>query len=156
MFRLSRLVFALLSSLFLALSPAWAHDGHHGHGITIEQPWARQTGTRTMSAAVYLIIQNDSDELETLLDAHTDRAEMTEVHRSFEEDGIMRMEHVEEVPLAPGETMEFAPGGYHIMLMRLTEPLKEGDVFPMVLTFENQGEVTVYVEVTGMAGPKAD
>lgn len=50
-----------------------------------------------------------------------------------------------EIPA--GETVELAPGGYHIMLMELAEPLEEGSKFDLTLTFEKAGEKTVNVEV---------
>ncbi|MEZ5406983.1 MAG: copper chaperone PCu(A)C [Acidimicrobiales bacterium] len=63
-------------------------------------------------------------------------------------DGAMVMQEVKgglEIPA--GETVELAPGGYHVMLMELAEPLKEGATFDLTLTFENAGEKTVNVEV---------
>jgi len=50
-----------------------------------------------------------------------------------------------EIPA--GKTVELAPGGYHVMLMELAAPLKEGSTFDLTLTFEKAGEKTVSVEV---------
>jgi copper(I)-binding protein len=47
--------------------------------------------------------------------------------------------------VAPGEKVEFAPGGLHVMLMGLKRPLKEGQVFELELLFEVAGRVTVRV-----------
>ena len=45
-----------------------------------------------------------------------------------------------------------APGGYHVMLMGLKAPLKEGQSFPLTLTFEHAGKVEVEVMVESMTG----
>lgn len=60
----------------------------------------------------------------------------------------MRMREVTDgVAVAPGTTVKFAPGGYHIMLMGLKQPLKAGDRFPLTLKFAKAGSVTVDVQV---------
>jgi len=143
----------LVASLFL--SPALiAHDTEDHTALDISEVWARKTGSRTASAAVYFNLQNGTDAPETLLAVSSPRAAMATIHRSFEQDGIMRMEMQDELEVAPGSTAAFAPGGMHIMLMRLDQPLKQGEVFPLTLTFKNAGEVTIYVEVTGIGGPQ--
>jgi copper(I)-binding protein len=47
------------------------------------------------------------------------------------------------VEIAPGETVTLKPGGLHIMLMKLTGPIKKGDAVPITLTFEKAGEITL-------------
>ena len=57
----------------------------------------------------------------------------------------------------PGETLQLKPGGYHVMLSELRQPLKVGDRFPMTLTFQNAGavEVSVWVEAMGAGASTA-
>ena len=62
-------------------------------------------------------------------------------------DGAMTMQEVESIPLPAGETVKLEPGGYHIMLLDLAEPLEEGMEFELTLTFEQAGELTVTVTV---------
>jgi len=149
-----RLVLSALLFCLLTL-PTVAHDRNgddHKHTLIIDQPWVRTTGNRTISAAVYLKIDNQSGFLEKLMSVDTELAGNVQIHRSQEVDGIMQMRHVEDLPIAPDEKLALEPGGYHIMLTRLKKPLKEGDVFPMTLTFDKAGDVTVHVLVTGIAG----
>ncbi len=61
--------------------------------------------------------------------------------------GTMTMQEVARVEVPAGETVAFEPGGYHVMLLDLAEPLVAGDTFEMELTFEKAGTVTVEVEV---------
>ena len=62
--------------------------------------------------------------------------------------GAMRMQElVDGLPLQGGETVSFTPGGYHVMLIDLAEPLVTGDEFELTLDFANAGTTTVTVEV---------
>ena len=54
---------------------------------------------------------------------------------------------VESLPIEPGKPVTLAPGGYHIMLMDLQQPLKEGDKFPVTLSFAKAGQVTATATV---------
>lgn len=147
-----KFLMTLLMALMFA-TPTLAHGDDHEGGMVIDGVWARKT-SRMVSAAVYLTIRNDSHQMDELVAAHTDAAENTMIHRSYEEGGMMRMDHVMSVPIKPGESFEFKPGGYHVMMMGLKAPLEKGEVFPLTLTFKKAGDVQVIVEVTGMMGPK--
>jgi len=146
-------VMALLTAVSF---PALPHGNDHGATLDISQAWARKTGSRTVSAAIYLDIKNLSETTETLLSVQTERARMAMIHRSMEQDGIMRMHMQDDVEIAAGESVSFEPGGLHIMLTSLTEPLKEGDIFPLTLSFEHAGDVQIYVAITGIAGLKKE
>ena len=58
------------------------------------------------------------------------------------------MREVSSIDIPAGRTVELKPGGLHIMLMGLTQPLKDGEMFPLTLTFANEGEVPVEVMVS--------
>jgi copper(I)-binding protein len=66
---------------------------------------------------------------------------------------VMTMREVDAVDLGAGQTVEFKPGGFHLMLMGLKAPLKLGDKFPMTLRFEKAGSVEVMVHVENIAAP---
>ena len=52
--------------------------------------------------------------------------------------GVMRMSAISALPLPAGKIVELKPGGYHVMLMALKAPLKEGDTVPITLTFKDK------------------
>lgn len=150
--------FTLILVLLALLTPAfktqaYALDEGHDTALEIEGVWARKT-SRTVSGAVYLKIRNTSHDMEELLGVSTEMAKNAMIHQSMEVDGIMRMEHRMRVPIAPGETLSFEPGGYHIMMMGLAKPLVEGDTFSLTLHFKQAGDVPVIVEVMGLMGPQ--
>ena len=66
------------------------------------------------------------------------------------------MPHVMSVKVPAGGTIALEPGGYHAMLMGLTQKLEKGATFPVTLTFQKAGAVTVDVEILGLGakGPE--
>ena len=62
-------------------------------------------------------------------------------------DGAMSMQEIGRLPLPAGSPVRLAPGGYHIMLIDLVEPLAVGNTFDLTLDFENADDLTVTVEV---------
>ena len=65
--------------------------------------------------------------------------------------GVMTMRPLDKgLAIEPGKTVKFAPGGYHLMLMDIKQPLKQGDKVPVTLEFEKAGKVTVSLDVQGV------
>jgi copper(I)-binding protein len=130
---------ALAASLVLAPLPLHAADS-----VTVENAWARPAaGGRT--SVVYLTMK--SAEPDRLVAAATPVAGKATLHTSMNESGIIRMRPVEGIPLEPGQPTTLQPGGLHIMLEQLKQPLKEGDHIPLTLTFEKSGTKQVEVAV---------
>ena len=71
------------------------------------------------------------------------------IHMSMDESGQARMMMVDKIDLAPGKTIHFAPGGYHLMLMHRKQELKVGDMVPIELDFSNGHSVQVKFRVGG-------
>jgi copper(I)-binding protein len=67
----------------------------------------------------------------------------------------MRMRPLAGIDITPGQAVTLSPGGTHIMLQGLTQPLREKQSFPLTLSFEHAGsrEVTVSVEKSGATRP---
>ncbi len=126
---------------------AYAHDYKLG-SLIIDHPWARPaSGT----GAAYLSIKNNGSETDTLVSVASPVAAKTQLHQTTNDGGIMKMRQVERgVAVAPGATVEFKPGGYHIMLLGLKQKLDDGQHIPLTLTFAKAGAIDVeaYVEKT--------
>jgi periplasmic copper chaperone A len=95
---------------------------------------------------VYLTITN-SGAADTLIAVSTPVAAMADLHQTINDNGVMKMRPVHALPIETGKTITLAPGGYHIMLMSLKKTLKQGDNFPVTLTFEKVGTITVTATV---------
>ena len=106
--------------------------------------------------AAYLAIKNSGRESDTLESASTPDAKKAEIHETTNANGVMKMRPVEGgLKIAPGQTVEFKPGGYHIMLMGLKQNLKEGEQIPLKLTFAHAGSVDVEVKIEKQPGHEA-
>jgi copper(I)-binding protein len=66
-------------------------------------------------------------------------------------DGVMTMRPLDKgLTIEPGKTVKLAPGGYHLMMLDLKTPLKQGDKVPVTLEFEKAGKVTLSLDVQGV------
>lgn len=118
--------------------------------LTVQNAWSRATIGAARPAVFYVEITNGGTEPDALVAITTPISGMPMLHETVVTDGVASMPHAMSVPLPAGETVQLTPGGYHGMLMELTAALKEGETFPMTLTFERAGEVTVNVDVVSL------
>lgn len=137
---------ALLLSLLLSALPALAHEYKVGE-LHIGHPYARSTPPGAKVGGAYLSIDNKGKVADKLVRASSPRAGSVELHTMSMEGNVMRMRQVLAIEVAPGATVKLAPGGLHVMLQELKQPLKKGEKFPLTLVFERSGEVKVDIVV---------
>ena len=142
-------VLALTSVLALAAGPGGTHR-YQFCSLWIDQPFARATPPGAKTGAVFFTIDNAGNTTDRLLRASTPVAAGVAVHQMAQAGGMMTMRAVPSLEIRPGARLELGPGGYHLMLIDLKQPLKTGDRFPLVLTFEHTGTVTTTVWVEDM------
>jgi periplasmic copper chaperone A len=118
--------------------------------LRIDQPVARATPPGARTGVVFFTIENLSNHAERLLRASTPVAAGVVMHQMAEKGGMMSMRAVPSLEIGPGGRLELGPGSYHLMLIDLKQPLKVGERFPLVLTFERLGTVTTTVTVEDM------
>jgi copper(I)-binding protein len=114
-------------------------------GVHVENAWSR-AAMQGRTGVVYLTIV-DQGAPDRLIAVASPVAGQAQLHQSFNDHGIAKMRDVGALSVAPGKPVTLAPNGYHVMLMDLKQPLKQGDTFPVTLTFEKAGQVTVTVTV---------
>ena len=123
--------------------------------LEIDSPWARASVGTTRPSAAYVTIRNTGERPERLIEVTTPVAGHAETHAMAHEGGMMKMRPAGPLEIPPEGELRLAPGGLHIMLMELKEPLEEGASLALTLVFETAGEVTVEVPVAaiGAAAP---
>lgn len=110
-------------------------------GVTLAQPWARATPPGAKSGAAFFEMKaSDGDRL---VAAKSSQAKRVEIHNHVMENGVARMRRVEGVAIPAGQSVTLHPHGFHIMLIDLVAPLKQGETLPLTLVFEKAGEITV-------------
>ena len=122
--------------------------------LAVVDAWARATPPGAGVAAAYLTIDNAGGGADRLLGASSDAAGRVEVHETRRDGELMRMRKAEPLDIPAGERVVFGPGGLHVMLMELKEPLRQGDTLPLTLRFEHAGEVRVQARI--LAGDATD
>ncbi|UXY15078.1 copper chaperone PCu(A)C [Chitiniphilus purpureus] len=147
----------MLMGAVLALSAATAvaHE-FVAERLLIEHPWARASAPGAKVGGVFMVFNNSEGEADALLAVKTPVAEQAELHSMRMEQGVMKMRQVPRIEIPAKGKQALAPGGLHVMLQGLKQPLKEGSQFPLTLTFERAGtvQVQVKVEALGAAQPK--
>ena len=136
-----------LAILTLPLILLFATGGTATGKLTVTSAWARATAPGAGMGAVYLQINNGSTKSDRLLKVSTTVAASSSVHKTEIVDDVARMREVAMLHVAPGEKIDFAPGGLHIMLMGLKKPLMAGRKFELEMLFEVGGAQKVVVIV---------
>lgn len=159
----STLKYTLLTALlsFSALTYAAEHAVHSSEAskgqyvatiasIGIKQPWSRALPPTAHTGATFVTLDNQGA-ADRLIRAYSPVAEKTELHNHIHQDGLMKMVEVEAIDVPASGTLELKPGSYHVMLIGLKQPLKEGERFPIRLEFEQAGSVELDVIVKSLS-----
>ena len=144
---------ALLAAVLLATPLAAFADEA---AIHVDHVWSR-AAMAGQGGAVFLTI-TDTGTQDTLTGITTPVATKADLHETINDHGVMKMRPVATLTVEPGKPVTLAPGGYHIMLMGLKQALKQGDSFPVTLSFAKAGQVTATatVEKAGATMPRTD
>jgi copper(I)-binding protein len=121
--------------------------------LDVDNAWAGATPGKAENGAAYVTITSPT--ADRLVSANTPVAKKAELHTMSMQGMVMKMRPISGVDIPAGQPISLKPGGEHIMLMGLNEPLLEGQSFPLTLDFEKAGPrtVTVTVEKAGAKGP---
>lgn len=132
--------------------------------IEVEDAWARTSPMVTSAGAVYMDLTSSEDDRLLSAGVESSIARSVEIHETVEanmaeglddeetEDieqmgGAMAMRPVDGIDLPAGDTVSLEPGGLHIMLLELSEPLQAGQTFDLTLEFAESAERVVEIEV---------
>ncbi len=131
-----KILIAIVVALWAGASPTLAEES-----VRVSDAWARASVLASRPVASYLTIESAVED--RLLGVTTPVAGHVMIHAVEKDGDVSRMKHIETLEVPTGERITLAPGGMHLMLMGLQDKLSEGTTFPMTLSFENAGEITV-------------
>jgi hypothetical protein len=128
-------------------------------GLRVDHPYATPTPAGEKNSAVYFrSVDNVGKTADALIGARVDIAERVDIQRTQPDISVAEDLLVKEVSLPSGQGPSFkhnATNGYHLLLVNLNAPLKNGDRFPIWLQFRHAGEKKVMVWVQTPRGSKA-
>ena len=120
------------SLMFSATVLAGAADN-----VSVHDAYVRLAPPNAPATGAFMVIKNNGNKDVKVLKADNPVSRVTELHTHLNDGGVMRMRPVPGIDIkAKGEAV-LKPGGLHVMMIDLKAPMKEGDVVPMTLTFDD-------------------
>ena len=151
---IARAIVCAISLAYFVAAPSAAQEMKVGD-LVLTQLWSRATPSGAKVAAGYLTIENKGSAPDRLVSASASIGK-AEIHEMATTNGVMTMRPLESgLVIAPGQKVTLAPGGIHLMLTDLKEPLKEGEMLRVTLKFEKAGplDATFHIRSFGAQGP---
>lgn len=129
-------------------TPAIAHEPVKVGALELSHGFTRATLPGAEVAGGFLTITNTGTAPDRLVGAAAPFASAVELHRMEMQGDVMKMRRVEGgLTIAPGAALELKPGAEHLMFTGLKQPLEEGKVVDVTLSFEHAGDVSVPMHV---------
>lgn len=132
-------------------------------GVRVSNAWLRLPAVSGRPGGGFFTIAGGSS-ADRLLAVGSPAVERIELHETTGQNGRMSMRALDSVAVPAGGTVEFAPGGRHLMLFGVQPTVQAGDRVPLLFSFESGAKLTVEAEArspaarraaTGMAPPPA-
>lgn len=134
--------------VLLVVSAAACTGATQAPSLTVTEAWVRPPQGMDRPAAAYFEIVGGAV-ADALLGVTSPAAAMVELHETTTDaSGMTGMHPLERLEIPAGETIALQPGGYHLMLMGVTDgAIEVGTTVELRLTFEQAGEIVVQAEV---------
>ncbi len=140
--------FLALVFLLFSFSSVTANASNLENELVIEDAWIRLGPPIVKAVAGYFSITNRSaNKSLRMLGIESAMFEKVEMHNTSIIDGMMRMEHLQYVDLRPGIKIQFSMSGKHLMMINKKKPIKEGDVIPVKLIFNDDQFMHINMQV---------
>ena len=117
-------------ALMAVSTSAWAE-------IQASQAWSRFTAPSVPTGVVFMQLNNTGSQADALVGVSSPVAKKAEIHNHINDKGVMRMRQVAKIDVLAGKSVTLQPGGFHVMLMGLKQPLKLNDTFPVTLKYQS-------------------
>lgn len=145
----------ILAAAAALLAPAAQAATYRLGQMEAADPWSRPAAAG-MNGAGFVALTNRGKAADRLMSVETTAAKKAEIHQSSMTNGVASMKRQDAgVALTPGQTVTFAPGGYHIMFLGLAKALKGGDKVPATLVFQSGTKMKVEFDVRGAGAAPA-
>ena len=115
--------------------------------LRITEAWAHESPPTATNGAAYMTVSNWGQVPDRLVEISSTVSVVVELHTHVPEGNMMKMRRLDAMEILPGTPAVLQPGGVHIMLIGLKQPLVAGQTFPLRLRFERAGEITVEVSI---------
>ena len=146
--QIKQLVFSLLIGM---LSLIWLATAEAAE-VMVTDAYAREMPPGVVNSAVYLTLKNTSNHSVVLTHVTSGRAGRVLIHQNMQQGDMMRMRPVPQLQIAAHSQFNFTPGGHHLMVMDLSQPLQVGQELDLTFQFEEGPVIEITVPVIGSGG----
>ena len=145
---IKRILFCLaIACLFSFNLNVAAGSPQSANSIVIKNGWMQLGPSSQKNTAAFMVVENHSSKEIALLSASSDVCKVVELHKMENVNEMMKMKKVDSVTIPANGQTEFKPGGYHLMIIGLNRPLKDGEEVEIKLQFANAIQKTIRVPV---------
>lgn len=120
--------------------------------VTASDVWVREAPAGRNVTAVFLELRNAGRVDRQLVRGSTPAADTLELHEMKRDGGMMRMAPVTQITVPASGSVSLRPGGLHLMLFGVKQPLAPSDTIPVTLTFDDGSTLAVRAAVRSMMG----
>ncbi len=139
-----RRLFPILALCACFMPAALATDGPT---VRASHIWIREPAPGVDVLAGYFVLENLTDQPLALTQVGSPDFAAVMMHESVVKDGQESMQEVEQVVIPAHGSVEFKPGGYHLMLMQPKKSMYSGDMVTLMLTFSDKSGLTIMAYV---------
>lgn len=119
--------------------------------VKVDDPWVRGTVAGQMATGAFMTIT--AKEGGALVAASSPVAGVVEIHTMRMDGGVMTMRAIPRLDLPAGKAVQLEPGGYHVMLMDLKQPLQAGQMVPITLKLEGKDKAASTLDIKAEVRP---
>jgi copper(I)-binding protein len=124
--------------------------------IDVVNPYVRLAPPAAMTTGAFMVLKNTGDKPVRLLKAESSVAKSVELHTHLNDNGVMKMRQVQGIDIPNGGETALKPGSFHIMLIDMKAPLKEGDTVNFALGFDDGSVKQIAATVKKPEAPAAE
>jgi len=129
----------ILLALLLLPAPVLAE-------LVIDNAWIQNLPPSVPVRAGYLRLSNPGPLAAKIVGLHGEGFTLIEIHRSVTTGGMMRMQPLPTLEIEAGETLDFEPGGLHLM-MHAKRPTRPGEHYRIVIELEDGARYDIEMTV---------
>lgn len=132
---------SVILGLFLSVASLMASS------VMVKDAYVRATPPNMPNSAAFMLVMNNSANDLEIVGVKSNIAKNVELHKHEMIDGMMKMSQVKKIDLKSKSHVIFKPGSFHVMLLGLNKPLKEGENVNLTLVLSNGKEIKINAPV---------
>ncbi|WP_372932651.1 copper chaperone PCu(A)C [Shewanella putrefaciens] len=124
--------------------------------VVVTEGHVRAMPDTVPNTAAYFTLENHTDKALRLVGVQTDVAKEAQLHTIIEEQGMVKMRHVEGFDIPSHGKLTLTPSGNHVMLLGLKAPLVLEQQVELLLQFDDGKNMAITLPVNKQAENNAE